>query len=133
MYSKYNVEISIFNFCMLLEHNPINLCCNPDGIKICPKGMNKEIRKWPLQQRSSSNHSQMEGKNNVPDHKIRTRHSSKVKTDSCRLTCTGYHKVTSLHHNFHDSTSAIFVDTTTEIMSCIQACQQQKRSRYLMD
>jgi len=56
MYSQYNVEISVFNFCMLLEQGPINLCCNPGRIKICPKGMNKEIWKRSLQQRSSSNH-----------------------------------------------------------------------------
>jgi hypothetical protein len=71
-------------------------------------------------------HGQMEGKNEVPDRKIRTRHGPKVKTDRCRLTCTGYHNVTSLYQNFHDGTSAIFVYTTTEIMSCTQACQQQK-------
>jgi len=56
MYTQYNVDISVFNFCMLLEQGPINLCCNTDGLKVCPKGMNKQIRKWSLQQRSSSNH-----------------------------------------------------------------------------
>jgi hypothetical protein len=37
IYSQYNVEISVSNFCMLLEQDPINLCCNPVDFKFAPK------------------------------------------------------------------------------------------------
>lgn len=75
-------------------------------------------------------HSQMEGKKKVPDHKIRTGHGSKVKTDSCWLTCTGYHNVTSLYQNFHDWTSAIFLLTTRDnvMHSSLPAAEKEQVS-----